>query len=279
MQGMRRFFRLIFLMGTYILSKFPIEFLEIMELASARAQGKGFSPPSTTKREVASTKFLVDKFNLDPLLIFDVGANIGDYVSDVLELFPKCHVIAFEPNDFSFNVLNSKFQNHSRVSCENIAFGEQEGSGELFFDTQGSKLSSLIRRDLNFLGIEFDNTQQVAIQTVDQYCRRNSLVPDILKLDIEGAELAVLHGSRDTLKHISVVQFEFGGSNKDSRTFFIDFWNFFRRENFDLFRITPGKPRQVHFYKEVDECFLTTNFLAVNRKSRPVKNFLNNLDI
>jgi hypothetical protein len=64
---------------------------------------------------------------------------------------------------------------------------------------------------------------------------------------------------------IDIVTFEFGGCNIDTRTFFRDFWVFFQRQNMKLYRITlSGYLSQINSYKEIDEQFRTTNFIALN---------------
>ena len=47
---------------------------------------------------------------------------------------------------------------------------------------------------------------------------------DLLKLDVEGNELLALKGLSDSIEYIKIIQFEFGGSNIDSRTYFQDFY-------------------------------------------------------
>jgi len=56
-----------------------------------------------------------------------------------------------------------------------------------------------------------------------------------------------------------------GGANIDTRTFFQDFWYFFAKHNYDLFRITPFGVQKIDEYKERDEFFSTTNFIAIRR--------------
>ena len=85
---------------------------------------------------------------------------------------------------------------------------------------------------------------------------------DFVKLDIEGHELDARNGVGEALKFIAVIQFEFGGCNIDTRTFWQDFWYFFKKNNFDLYRITPFGKIKIKKYREIDEFFSTSNFLA-----------------
>ena len=81
-------------------------------------------------------------------------------------------------------------------------------------------------------------------------------------MDIEGHELDALRGFGEALKHIDVIQFEFGGCNIDTRTFFQDFWYFFQKEGFEIYRITPFDLVKIESYQESEEYFVTTNYLA-----------------
>ena len=95
----------------------------------------------------------------------------------------------------------------------------------------------------------------------------NSQQIDICKIDIEGHELDALVGFGEAIKHISVIQFEFGGCNIDTRTFFQDFWYFFQEKGFDLYRISPIGLIHIPRYRELDEFFfITTNYLAKRRQ-------------
>ena len=64
------------------------------------------------------------------------------------------------------------------------------------------------------------------------------------------------------INKISVIQFEFGGCNIDTRTFFQDFWYFFQDNGFDIYRVSPIGLIKVKKYNERDEIFTTTNYIA-----------------
>ena len=84
-----------------------------------------------------------------------------------------------------------------------------------------------------------------------------------MKLDIEGFELFALQGGLKELESIKVIQFEFGGSNVDTRTFFQDFWYLLTSIGFRIYRISKSGPIEIKYYSEEDEYFSTTSFLAV----------------
>ncbi len=86
----------------------------------------------------------------------------------------------------------------------------------------------------------------------------------MFKIDVEGHELKVLEGVGSLINKIKVIQFEFGGCNIDTKTYFRDFWYFFKERNFDIYRITPLGPMKITQYKECYERFETTNYFCVN---------------
>ena len=59
---------------------------------------------------------------------------------------------------------------------------------------------------------------------------------------------------------IDYIQFEFGGCNIDSRTFFIDFWNLLS-QTYVFYKIMPTKLIPVKTYDETREIFVCSNFL------------------
>ena len=61
-----------------------------------------------------------------------------------------------------------------------------------------------------------------------------------------------------------MVQFEFGGCNIDSRTFFKDYMNFFATD-FDVYRILSNGLRKLDAYNGRLEVFQSANYLAVKK--------------
>jgi methyltransferase, FkbM family len=103
----------------------------------------------------------------------------------------------------------------------------------------------------------------VEVTTLDYWAQEQGIRPNLLKLDVEGHELSVLEGAYSMLRSVEVVQFEFGGCNIDSRTFFQDYYYLLKDQGFCIFRLGPRGLIPVKRYSEVDEAFTTTNYLAL----------------
>ena len=199
-----------------------------------------------------------------PQLCVDAGGNVGSYASALLSKFPNTRIVIFEPANKNVEILRQKFDNDPRISVAQLALSDKQGETHLFSNEEGSGLASLTKRRLNHFGISFSFSEQVFTQRFDDYWTENLNRQEIslLKLDIEGHELEALKGMEKSLAHISLIQFEFGGCNIDTKTYFQDFWYFFKSHGFDLYRLGPLGLKKLERYSEKDEFFSTTNYFA-----------------
>jgi len=213
---------------------------------------------------------MVRRFSHPPYCIFDVGANKGQFLNMVTtEIGPeRCIVHCFEPASDSFNALKQNAPKSPNIVLNKFGLGKKRGTFSIFYDEPGSGSASLTKRRLDHFGVFFSHTEQVQIDTVDNYCRLNNINHiDLLKIDVEGHEMDVLLGATHMFEKgsIGLVNFEFGGCNIDTRTFFQDFFYWFKTVSMKLYRITPsGYVHPLPHYLETYEQFRTTNFLAIH---------------
>ncbi|TNF59668.1 MAG: FkbM family methyltransferase [Rhodobacteraceae bacterium] len=194
-----------------------------------------------------------------------MGGNVGNYTAALLAAYPEARVVTFEPSATNIDKLTRRFTGDARVTLVPCAVSDRVGEAQLWADTPGSGLGSLTKRDLSFRNLDFDASETVRTLRFEEYWRDalEAAPIDILKLDIEGHELDALRGAGAAIAHVRAVQFEFGGTNIDTRTYFKDFWDFFTPRGFALHRITPFGPLHIARYSEREESFTTTNYIAV----------------
>lgn len=245
-----------------LIATFSRDLPPILEKDLKKMQGKGSGSESVFMEAKICLEFLEKMGVYDPVIL-DVGANIGNYSDAILKIKPGSRIFAFEPSAASHKILKTRFEGDSRVHISPLALGSENSRGLLWSESAGSGLASLTRRRLEHFGTDVNFFEEVEVSTLDDWLKANPIQPDLVKLDVEGHELDVLKGCAKSLSLIKVIQFEFGGCNIDTRTFFQDFWYLLSSEGFILFRISNRGPIRIHSYSEDDECFITTNYVAV----------------
>jgi FkbM family methyltransferase len=234
-----------------------------VEKVSGFAQGKGYGSATI----VQENRLVQQLLSRQATIAIDIGGNIGSYTVELRRRNPRAEIHIFEPSATNIEKLNQRFFDDKKIIIVPFAVAENDGSATLFSDAAGSGMGSLTQRRLGHFSIEFNVAEIVKKIRFETYWHKilNGCVLDIVKMDVEGHELAVLKGFGKSIFSTRVIQFEFGGCNIDTRTYFQDFWYFFKDHQFDLFRITPLGVDMISKYKEADEFFSTCNYIAVNR--------------
>lgn len=150
---------------------------------------------------------------LEPgMLVFDIGANMGNYAA----LFAKrgAKVIAFEPQPFCFSFLRHRFRFNGNVKCVQAAAGEKESRMEMTVSSAHT-LSSLnpewirkVNESERFKAHgapAWEKKITVDVTTLDKAIQQYG-IPDYVKIDVEGFEKSVLSGLHQKVKTVS---FEF----------------------------------------------------------------------
>lgn len=217
-------------------------------------------------------KFLINELRRSGIwpgnpVLFDVGANIGDYSKALTEAFPAGQIYAFEPNPNTFEILKRNV-NGDNVACIPAGLGSAAGAGTLnvYPDNLSSphasrsvELLTDFHRCPNPTEIPFE------ITTVDSFCAKNAISRiGLLKIDAEGFELDVLKGAREMLARSSIdlIQFEFGEGDVYTRVFLRDFFEMLPGHKF--FRLGTNELISLSRYGVAHEIFRFQNVLAVN---------------
>ena len=129
----------------------------------------------------------------------DVGANVGFYTLCLAKRASRGRVHSFEPVPLNFHVLalNVLANRLTNVVINDCAVGDANAEVD-FCIAQDGAFSSLIDTGRKTV-IE---TTKISMVTLDSYCSEHNLPRiDILKVDVEGAEPAVLRGAEGLLAH------------------------------------------------------------------------------
>jgi FkbM family methyltransferase len=233
------------------------------ETLLGKIQGKGFGSYSISFEVKTCLNLLHDS----PLLCLDIGGNVGDYSTEILKKFPSTEIHIFEPSPKNIKILKKKFLGKENIHLLPFAISNFTGKARLFYDKKGSPLASLSLRKLEHFNIKNNQSEKIDVICIFDYWKKNlgKRVIDLIKMDIEGLEYNALIGFKSAIKKTKLVQFEFGGCNIDSKTYFRDFWFFLTNNNFVIYRITPFGAQLLSSYNESDETFITTNFIGINK--------------
>ncbi|MGD8787464.1 MAG: FkbM family methyltransferase [Phycisphaerales bacterium] len=167
---------------------------------------------SKTDNAFDAQRFFFDKN--EKLIIFDVGAYIGEITKIYKKIFPNSTIYCFEPFPGSFKQLG-RLSINEFIKPYQIAISDHINKTKLYVDTDLT-CNSLFPRPKNGKKYyphknENPSTIEVETTTIDNFCNIEKISHiDILKLDVEGAEKNALKGAKDKLKKhlISIIYTE-----------------------------------------------------------------------
>lgn len=141
-------------------------------------------------------------------VFWDIGANIGIHSLSVKSLKETVTCIAFEPFFKNFSKLFSNVQLNPLLNIEllNIGLHESEGVHEFYSTPNNSGRTGFLKMKKSSLV----NVKAVALSA--DYLVRNKIVvfPNVIKIDTEGNEFAIMCGMKEILinKDLHTIIFE-----------------------------------------------------------------------
>lgn len=137
------------------------------------------------------------------LSVVDAGAHHGQTAIEYLEHFPRSRVIALEPEPENFAIARQALAPFGdRVELLPCALAESDGSVSLRRTSHSGAHSLLEVGDMRYYDAPVETLPPIEVQAVslDALCASHGLDRlDILKMDIQGAELLALRGAAGLL--------------------------------------------------------------------------------
>ncbi len=209
-------------------------------------------------------------YNLDgPLVIFDVGANVGNYssfINDSIHLPRK--IYAFEPFSKVFAQLRKLSNSIEDFYPFQLGFSNIQEKQTFLSSSAYSEVGSLYNKDFSQLGFSLDMSEEVSFDTIDNFCSNRSISKiHFLKIDVEGHDFFVLQGANKMLSNNSIdfIQFEFGAANYLSKTYLYDFFQLLSRDYIICKLLKNGFMEIVEYNTDI-EIHVLSNYVAINRK-------------
>lgn len=132
-------------------------------------------------------------------VIYDCGANVGTSCAYFKYRYPQSKIVAFEPNDRIAGYLLGNIKNNLLGNIEII-------NKAVWTDKNGLDLG-LDDADASSIHLEKNKTKVESVRLKDYFEKEE--VVDMLKMDIEGAEVEVLKDCRESLTNVKNIFVEF----------------------------------------------------------------------
>jgi FkbM family methyltransferase len=133
---------------------------------------------------------------------FDVGAHTGETSSAALANFPRGEVFAFEPHLPTFSVLQQNIKaGRPRFQAFQLALSNRAGKAPFFQYGRLATSNSMVEDSQYAIRAKHPATNTtVDCETLDGFCQGKGVGRiDVLKVDAEGHDLAVLQGAEGLL--------------------------------------------------------------------------------
>ncbi len=200
----------------------------------------------------------------DPRVIVDVGFHRGDWTKEVVRRFPMAAVYGFDPWPPARRFFDSC---GFRGDVQLFDVGLSNEVGRARFYDYNDACNSLALRDLEGLNVE--GAYDVDVTTLDQWCVHHSVDHiDLLKIDVEGYDLAVLEGSRQLLadQAVDAFSFEYASGWIGSKRFLGEAVQYISEQGYVLFKLFP-KFLAPFVYQTVHENFYGAMFVALSPRT------------
>lgn len=141
----------------------------------------------------------------NPKRLLDIGAHVGDFTNNIVRLAPNCDAIMVEANPNCEPYLQK-----SKFGYDMVALSNKQGKAELFVEKANAigTGTSLYRENTEWYADGKFEKVEVELDTLDNRSYFADEVIDLVKMDVQGAELDILEGGRKTITRSKYVLIE-----------------------------------------------------------------------
>ena len=201
--------------------------------------------------------------NLQPKIIFDVGANKGDWTLLASKLSSSSVIHAFEIVPSTFDELSKSTKHLGKVRCVDHGLSNREEMITVSLGDDSSMATGCKIDGMQSHNNYYKHDIQCRVRKACDYMRENNIeCIDFLKIDVEGMDFKVIEGFEDSIEKVRALQFEYGIFNISSHDLLADFCKYLDEKGFVVGKIFPRHVSffQYHFHMEN---FHGSNYVAV----------------
>jgi FkbM family methyltransferase len=187
---------------------------------------------------------LLNTYNID--LVFDVGANIGQYAEVLRKYGYQGKIVSFEPLNSAYEQLSAKCKKDRLWKAEKTALGDFTGKSQINIagNSFSSSMLDMLPDHLKAAPASgYIGTQEIAVEKLDNLYNKYYTGHEqiFLKIDTQGFEMQVLKGAEEALQYIKGIQVEMSlvPLYKDD-VLFKDMVKYLNSKGFELMSLEPG---------------------------------------
>lgn len=153
--------------------------------------------------DVGASLELLRAKGFSPRVAIDIGGFVGEWTVMCREIWPDTSVCIFEPQQDKQAGLKALAQRLGRVEVKPTCLGETPDTTVEFYleETGSSTMQMITRPDARKVVMPSTTLARAVAGTPFEK-------PDIVKIDVQGAELAVMRGGLEVIRHAEVVMLE-----------------------------------------------------------------------
>ena len=138
-----------------------------------------------------------------PGLIIDAGANVGMFTVYALTNWPTARIFAIEPGPDTFKLLERNQKKNPTLGWQVLSYAFWKEDGSIFFEANGLSMAAHVSEQAKGVEVRAIRLDHF----IDKFLQPGERI-SILKMDIEGAEEAVLVASQDVLNRVDAMIIE-----------------------------------------------------------------------
>ena len=173
-------------------------------------------------------------------VMLDIGCKTGKWLVPFVTTFPSAEFHSFEALPEQYARAVHRFRKSPNVKAYNCVLSDRTENTYFYRDKKRMGWSGLRKHQY----LEEHDEISVETITIDSM----ALTADVIKIDVEGAELPVLQGARHTLENCKVVFFECNEVHFKEYNYTAEqLYDFFVEQNFTIFDLDLEKVSKEHF--------------------------------
>jgi FkbM family methyltransferase len=227
-------------------------------------------------RKISGESFFLEKltqFYAEEFIVFDIGANIGNYSSEIKQMNPKSLIYAFEPHPSNYAVLEKVAEKNS-FFVFNYGCGSENQVMKLYDygdHRNGSSHASIHKEVIEKIHNSKATSHDIKIIKLDEFLAHQNIQQiNLVKIDVEGNEYNVIQGLSKFIAqgNIDIIHFEFNSMNLYSKHSMRDFFDIL--SNYNLYRMLPNSLFFLGEYNPlICEIYNYQNIVAINKLIDP----------